>query len=54
MLKITIQVVENKDGESSKVTIQNPKDLSKGTENEKTVTAIVIDKIQKALQELQS
>lgn len=52
MLKITVQVAENKDTDTCTVKIVNPKDLTKATENEKNVTAMVIDKITKALEEL--
>ena len=52
MLKITVQVVENKDQDTCKVNIQKPKDFSKATENEQKVTAMVVDKITKTLAEL--
>lgn len=52
MLKITIQVQESKD-DNCKVTIINPKDLSKASENEKSVGAVVRNQIEKALSELQ-
>ena len=52
MLKITVQVVENKDQDTCKVNIQTPKDFLKSSENEQKVTAVVIDKITKALAEL--
>lgn len=52
MLKITVKVVENKDQDTCKVNLQTPKDLSKATENEQKVTAMVIDKMNKALAEL--
>jgi hypothetical protein len=54
MLKITVQVVENKDQDTCKVNLQTPKDFSKAAENEKKVSAMVIDKITKALEELAS
>lgn len=54
MLKITVQVVENKDQDTCKVNLQTPKDFSKASENEKKVSAMVIDKITKALEELAS
>ena len=54
MLKIIVQVVENKDQDTCKVNIQTPKDFSKASENEQKVTAVVIDKITKALEELAS
>ena len=53
MLKITIQVQENKDKEKCTVKMINPKDLSKGTESEKSACAMVINQITKALQEIQ-
>ena len=54
MLKITLEVKENNDSDTCKVNIQTPKDITKGTENEQKVTAIVIDKINKALAEIAS
>lgn len=54
MLKITIQVQENKNKDSCSVTIVNPKDLSKASENEKNVTAIVRSEIEKVLTGIQS
>lgn len=53
MLKITIEVKENKGEKSCKVTMINPKDLSKATEGEKNACAMVINQITKALQEIQ-
>ena len=52
MLKITIQVQENKDKSKCTVKMINPKDLSKATENEKRACAMVINQITKALQEI--
>ena len=54
MLKITIQVQENKEKNNCTVKMINPKDLSKASENEKNACAMVINKITKALQELQN
>ena len=53
MLKITIQVQENKDKNKCTVKMINPKDLSKASESEKNATAMVINQITKALQEIQ-
>ncbi len=53
MLKITIQVQENKDKEKCTVKMINPKDLSKATEGEKSACSMVINQITKALQEIQ-
>ena len=53
MLKITIQVQENKDKNKCTVKMINPKDLSKASESEKNVCAMVINQITKALQEIQ-
>ena len=52
MLKITIQVTENKKDDTCKVTVINPKDLSKASENEKRVCAVVRNQIDKALEEI--
>lgn len=52
MLKITIEIVEKEKG-SCKVTLKNPKDLSKATEIEKKGCAVVSNKISKAIAELQ-
>ena len=54
MLKITIQVQENKDKNNCTVKMINPKDLSKASESEKNVCAMVINQITKALQKLQN
>ena len=53
MLKITIQVQENKDKEKCTVKMINPKDLSKSSENEQKACAMVINQIEKALKEIQ-
>lgn len=53
MLKITIQVQENKDKENCTVKLINPKDLSKSTDNEKKACAIVINEITKTLENMQ-
>lgn len=52
MLKITIEVKENKDKESCQVKIINPKDLSKASEGEQKVGAMIINEIEKDLHEL--
>ena len=52
MLKITIEVRENKDKEKCTVKLINPKDLSKGTEHEKNACCMVINQITKALEEI--
>lgn len=54
MLKITIQVQENNKTDSCNVTIINPKDLSKASENEKNVGAIVRSEIEKVLTGIQN
>lgn len=53
MLKITIQVTEDKGTEKCTVKMINPKDLSKASESEKNACAMVINQITKALQEIQ-
>ena len=53
MLKITIQVQEDKNKEKCIVKMINPKDLSKASESEKNACAMVINQITKALQEIQ-
>lgn len=53
MLKITIQVQDNKDKESCSVKLINPKDLSKASETEKNACAMVINEITKALKNMQ-
>ena len=53
MLKITIQLQEDKNKEKCTVKMINPKDLSKASENEKRACAMVINQITKALEEIQ-
>ena len=53
MLKITIQVTEDKNKEKCTVKMINPKDLSKASESEKNACAMVINQITKAMQEIQ-
>ena len=53
MLKITIQIQENKDKSKCTVKMINPKDLSKASDAEKNACAMVINQITKALQEIQ-
>lgn len=53
MLKITIEVKENKGKESCNVSLISPKDTSKGTDAEKTCCAMVINQIEKSLKEIQ-
>lgn len=53
MLKITVQVQEDKDKEKCVVKLINPKDTSKATENEKRACAMVINQIEKSLKEIQ-
>ena len=53
MLKITIQVREDKNKEKCTVKMINPKDLSKASESEKNACAMVINQITKALKEIQ-
>lgn len=53
MLKITVQISENKDKEKCTVKMINPKDLSKASENEKKACAMVINQIEKSLKEIQ-
>lgn len=52
MLKITIEIKENKDGKSSNVKIINPKDTSKATDGEKNCCAMVLNQIEKAFNEI--
>ena len=52
MLTITIDIKENKNKDSCNVTIKNPKDLTKATEQEKQTGAMVRNEIEKALQNL--
>lgn len=53
MLKITIQVTENKEKDKCVVKMINPKDLSKASQQEKNVCAMVINQIEKSLKEIQ-
>lgn len=53
MLKITVQISENKDKDKCTVKMINPKDLSKASENEKKACAMVINQIEKSLKEIQ-
>lgn len=55
MLKITIEVSENKDQETCKAVLKNPKEteLKKATEQEKQTMAMVINKVTDALHELE-
>ena len=53
MLKITIQVQENKDKNNCTVKMINPKDVSKASDSEKKACAMVINQIEKALKEMQ-
>ena len=53
MLKITIQVQENKDKNNCTVKMINPKDLSKASDAEKNACAMVINQIEKVLKEIQ-
>ena len=53
MLKITIQVQEDKNKEKCTVKMINPKDLSKASESEKRACAMEINQITKALEEIQ-
>ena len=53
MLKITIEIKENKGKESCNVKLINPKDLSKGTQAEKNACITVINEITKSLKQIQ-
>lgn len=53
MLKFTIEIKENKEKDSCKVTLTNPKDLTKCTENEKIVGANLRNKIDLLMNELE-
>lgn len=53
MLKITIEVQEDKKEDKCHVTIKNQKDLSKCSENEKRTGAMVRNEIEKALHNLE-
>ena len=52
MLKITIQVQENKDKNNCTVKMINPKDLSKASDAEKNACAMVINEITNTLQSM--
>ena len=52
MLKITIQVQEDKNKEKCTVKMINPKDLSKASDSEKNACAMVINQITKAMKEI--
>lgn len=52
MLKITLQIQESKEKDKCTVTVINPKDLSKATENEKRVGAMVRNNVEKTLKEM--
>ena len=54
MLKITIQVKENKNEDTCNVEIVTPKDISKATTNEKTTGAMVVNEIKNTLQSMQN
>ena len=53
MLKITVEVQE-KDQENCTVKLVAPKNLDKATENEKNVGAMIMNKINIALEELKN
>lgn len=53
MLKLTIEIKENKGKESSNVKIVVPKNLEKASENEKIVGAMVKEEFEKTLQQIQ-
>ena len=52
MLKITIQVTEDKNKEKCTVKMIGPKELSKASEVEKGACAMVINQIEKSLNEI--
>ena len=54
MLKITIEVQEDKTRDNCQVTIKNQKDLSKCSENEKRTGAMVRNEIEKVLHKLEN
>jgi hypothetical protein len=54
MLKITIQVKENKNADTCNVELITPKDISKATTNEKTTGAMVVNEITRTLQSMQN
>ena len=53
MLKITVQITENKEKNNCTVKLINPKDLSKGSEAEKNACAMILNQITKALEEIE-
>ena len=54
MLKLTIEIKENKNKDSCSVTIVNPKDLSKSSEVEKQCGAMVRNEIEKAIKNIEN
>lgn len=52
MLKITIEVLENKNKDSCNVTLKAPKDITKGTTNEKNCVANLMNEFTKTLNNL--
>lgn len=52
MLKIILQIQENKNKNKCIVKMINPKDISKGSDNEKTTCAMVINEITNTLQSM--
>ena len=54
MLKVVIQVKENKNADTCNVELITPKDISKATANEKTTGAMVVNEITRTLQSMQN
>lgn len=52
MLKITVEISENKGKDSCNVKIKYPKDVTKASESERIATANVGSKIEQAIKEL--
>ena len=52
MITFSIKIKENSNKESCNVEIVKPKNLDKATQNEKNVTAMVINEIEKSLKNL--
>ena len=52
MITFSIKIKENSNKESCNVEIVKPKNLDKATQNEKNVTAVVINEIEKSLKNL--
>ena len=52
MITFSIKIKENPNQDTCKVEIIKPKNLDKATQNEKNVTAIVINEIEKSLKNL--